>query len=118
MNLLPIPKIHVGLALALTLMQVVASLAVAGPEASTPDQVSRIAGWRGAAPNSSEAFSFVVVSDRTGRPVPGQWAATVRQVNLLKPDFVISVGDLIEGYTKNPAKILARISRMKTTVYV
>ena len=36
------------------------------PQASTPRELSRIAGWRGASPKSGDGFTFVVVSDRTG----------------------------------------------------
>ncbi len=70
-----------------------------------PKDLSKIAGWKGKDPNSTEAFSFVVVSDRTGAHVEGEWAAAVKQVNLLQPDFVICVGDLIEGYTEDQTKL-------------
>jgi len=46
-------------------------------------------------------FSFAVVGDRTGtadQPIFEQVIATVKTLN---PDFVINVGDLIEGYTDN-----------------
>lgn len=75
------------------------------PEARTPQEISNIAGWKGAAPNSDDAFTFVVVSDRTGAQVEGEWDSAVREVNLLKPDFVICVGDLIEGMTEDNAEI-------------
>ncbi|MCK4601535.1 MAG: metallophosphoesterase, partial [Phycisphaerae bacterium] len=75
------------------------------PQITTPEGLSKIAGWKGAAPRSAEAFNFVVASDRTGGHIPGEWAAAVKQINLLKPDFVISVGDLIEGYTDDDVKV-------------
>ena len=40
----------------------------------TPTDLSRIAGWRGAAPNSPDTFRFVILSDRTGGHIPGLWA--------------------------------------------
>ena len=67
-----------------------------------PAELSRIAGWGGRAVNSADAFRFVVVSDRTGGHQPGAWAQAVEQINRLKPDFVVSIGDLIEGYTAQP----------------
>ena len=82
------------------------STAAQTPQARTPRQLSKIAGWKGAAPNSDDAFTFVVMSDRTGGHVPGKWADAVREVNLLKPDFVICVGDLIEGYTDDEAELI------------
>ena len=75
------------------------------PHAQCPEDLSKIAGWKGLAPKSSEAFSFVVMSDRTGGHVEGEWAAAISQVNLLQPDFVICVGDLIEGYTQDKAEL-------------
>lgn len=50
-------------------------------------------------------FHFVVVSDRTGGARPGVFASAVPKVNALEPAFVVSVGDLIEGYTEDQAQI-------------
>lgn len=61
--------------------------------------------WKGVTPNQASAFRFVVLGDRTGGHIPGEWEAAVAQVNLLKPDFVICVGDLIEGYSTNVAAL-------------
>ena len=55
--------------------------------AETPRQLSEKAHWPGRSPKSPEAFSFVIVSDRTGGHVPGEWEAAVKEVNLLQPDF-------------------------------
>ena len=44
-----------------------------------------------------ETFQFLVVSDRTGGHRSGVFSRAVQQVNLLQPEFVMSVGDLIEG---------------------
>lgn len=52
-------------------------------------------------PNEKDAFTFVVYSDRTGGPDSGVsiLADAVRDTNLLDPDFVMAVGDLINGYS-------------------
>ena len=88
-------------------------LVVSGPiglagETQKPSDLSKIAGWKGVAPNTGDAFHFIVMSDRTGGHLPGAWALAVEQVNRVKPDFVMSVGDLIEGYTDDEAKLLAQ----------
>lgn len=44
-------------------------------------------------------IQFVVVSDRTGAMRAGVFRDAIRKVNLLHPQFVISVGDLVDGYT-------------------
>lgn len=53
----------------------------------------------------SDIFNFVVVSDRTGGHRARIFSQAVDQINLLQPAFVISVGDLIEGYTKEADKL-------------
>lgn len=42
-------------------------------------------------------FRFAIVSDRTGGPRPGVFEQAVEQLNWLQPEFVLSVGDLIQG---------------------
>src|SRR5262249_47468563 len=49
--------------------------------------------------NDPDQFQFAVVSDRTGGHREKVFSRAVAQVNLLQPQFVMSVGDLIEGYT-------------------
>lgn len=44
-------------------------------------------------------FRFAIVSDRTGGHRPGVFASAVEKLNLLQPEFVMSIGDLIEGYS-------------------
>jgi hypothetical protein len=48
--------------------------------------------------NDPGTFRFLVVSDRTGGHRAGVFSRAVEQINLLQPEFVLSVGDLIEGY--------------------
>ena len=49
--------------------------------------------------NSQNKFSFVIIPDRTGSERPGVFEAAVRKANMLQPDFIITVGDLIQGPT-------------------
>lgn len=42
-------------------------------------------------------FQFAIVSDRTGGHRPGIFRKAVEKLNILQPEFVMSVGDLIEG---------------------
>ena len=51
--------------------------------------------------NDSDEFQFVVVSDRTGGHREGIFAKALRKINDLRPEFVVSVGDLIEGGTED-----------------
>ncbi len=51
-------------------------------------------------PSEKDAFVFAVFGDRTGGPKEGVnvLADAVRDVNLIEPDLVMTVGDLINGY--------------------
>ncbi|MCC6680344.1 MAG: metallophosphoesterase [Phycisphaeraceae bacterium] len=55
--------------------------------------------------NDPDHFQFVVVTDRTGGHRPGVFSQGVEKTNLMQPQFVVSVGDLIEGYTEDLSKI-------------
>jgi hypothetical protein len=52
-------------------------------------------------PKSDDAFHFIVFGDRTGGPDAGLevLAQAVEDTNLLDPDLVMTVGDLINGYS-------------------
>lgn len=52
-----------------------------------------------------DAFQFAVVSDRTGGNRGKIFTKAVERLNLLQPEFVLSVGDLINGYTTKPEQI-------------
>ena len=51
--------------------------------------------------NDPADFQFAIVSDRTGSRRSGIFAAAVGKLNILQPEFVMCVGDLIEGYTED-----------------
>ena len=53
-------------------------------------------------------FQFVIIGDRTGGAnVEGTFKLAIGQLNLLQPEFVINVGDLIEGYSDDKAELNA-----------
>ena len=56
--------------------------------------------------NNPEDFQFVIVSDRTGRPRSGVFPLAAKKLNLLRPEFVISVGDLIQGAPRDKKSLL------------
>ena len=55
--------------------------------------------------NDPTNFQFAIVTDRTGGHRPGVFMQGINKLNLLQPEFVMSVGDLIEGYTENPDEL-------------
>jgi predicted phosphodiesterase len=52
--------------------------------------------------NAESTFCFAIVSDRTGGMRGGIFDGAMDKVEMLQPKFVISVGDLIDGYTEDP----------------
>lgn len=54
---------------------------------------------------SDNKFSFVVFSDLTGGERDRVFEIAVAQMNLLRPELIINVGDLIEGSTEDRAEI-------------
>ncbi len=58
--------------------------------------------------NDPQEFQFVVIGDRTGGAnVQETFKLAVGQLNLLQPEFVINVGDIIEGYSDDKAELNA-----------
>jgi hypothetical protein len=60
------------------------------------------------APDPAQQFTFAVLSDRTGLARPGVFERAVHVTNLLRPDFVVQVGDQIEGYVEDAAELEAQ----------
>jgi hypothetical protein len=52
-----------------------------------------------------DEFQFAIVSDRTGGHRAQVFSRAVARLNLLQPEFVLSVGDLIEGGKKTPKQL-------------
>jgi hypothetical protein len=48
---------------------------------------------------------FAVIGDRTGGHVPGIYEQIIQEVERMRPDFAITVGDEIEGYTSDSATL-------------
>ncbi|HOX85129.1 MAG TPA: metallophosphoesterase [bacterium] len=51
--------------------------------------------------NDPDNFQFIIASDRTGGKRPGIFSRAVEKINLLQPELVMCVGDLIEGYAED-----------------
>ena len=59
--------------------------------------------------NNPDNFQFAIVGDRTGGAnVEGTFDFAMGQLNLLQPEFVINVGDIIEGYTSDKTELNAQ----------
>lgn len=82
------------LLLSFTLFSQVSDLDISIPEGPKP--------WSSLDINRSEdQFQFAIVTDRTGGRRPGIFLKGIGKINLLQPEFVMTVGDLIDGYTED-----------------
>ena len=55
--------------------------------------------------NDPDDFQFAIIGDRTGEERPKVFETAMACINLLRPEFVISVGDSINGYSNDPLEI-------------
>lgn len=66
--------------------------------------------------NKPQDFQFAIVTDRTGGHRAMVFEKAVRKLNILQPEFVISVGDLIEGYTDKAERMNTEWTEFQTFV--
>jgi serine/threonine-protein phosphatase CPPED1 len=66
--------------------------------------------------NDPAEFRFAVVSDRCGIARPGVFPSAIDDLKLLRPEFVINVGDLIEGYTEDQSELDAMRGEVDATL--
>jgi hypothetical protein len=63
--------------------------------------------------NDPAEFQFVIIGDRTGGAnVQETFKLAIDQLNLLQPEFVINVGDIIEGYSDDKSELNAEWDEM------
>jgi predicted phosphodiesterase len=66
--------------------------------------------------NDPNNFQFAVVTDNAGGPRPGIFGEAVAKLNLLQPEFVMSIGDFIEGYEDSREALEAQWDRFMKEV--
>lgn len=59
--------------------------------------------WYGHPKIDKSDYRFVLLADRTGGPDTGAFERAIDEINRLAPDFVVTIGDLIDGYVSDPA---------------
>ncbi|MEM6710343.1 MAG: metallophosphoesterase [Pseudomonadota bacterium] len=116
-----IPRTHLTYALYLLAALGLAACTKPAAEAAEPafnlPELTGATPWTDAAlQDDADDFHFVVVSDRTCCARPGVFASAMPKVNLVSPAFVVSVGDLIEGYTENPAQLTREWNEIESYV--
>lgn len=61
---------------------------------------------------------FAVIGDRTGTAIEGKYERALASIERLKPELAITVGDMIEGYTDDPAGMARMWSEYRGIVKV
>ncbi len=61
--------------------------------------------WTAEPRDDGGPLRFAVIGDRTGVARDGVFPQAMKQIGWLQPDFIIPVGDLIEGYTPDRAEL-------------
>jgi 3',5'-cyclic AMP phosphodiesterase CpdA len=59
---------------------------------------------------------FAVIGDRTGDAQSGIYEEIVAEIERLKPDFVITVGDMIQGYAQDTTELTLMWTEYKTII--
>lgn len=96
-----------------------AFLAGAAPgekQAFDPAGTSRPAPWTKAPVAEPDTLRFAVIGDRTGLARPGVFEQAIAQVDMMQPELLINVGDLIEGYTSDPAELAREWEHMEGAI--
>ena len=66
--------------------------------------------------STAQVFRFAVVGDRTGGATGQVFEEILKEIELLDPDFVMSVGDLIEGYQTDSTVMHAQWDTILATI--
>jgi predicted phosphodiesterase len=74
--------------------------------------------------NDPDNFQFAIITDRTGGPREGVFEDAMQKLNWMMPEFVLSVGDFIDGTSENAAtnsaewdKMMERVSPLKMPLF-
>lgn len=71
-----------------------------------PDTIDAANPWTNLVLNDSpDHFRFAVVSDNTSDPRKGVFSSAMDKLNMMQPEFVLSIGDIIVGYTNDREKL-------------
>ena len=65
---------------------------------------------------ADDKFSFAVISDLNGEERDSIFDVAVAQMNLLKPEFILSIGDLINGGTEDTLQLKKEFDRFDERV--
>lgn len=84
-------------------LAVLVLLSSSGRAAENAPAVAALGAERLAAEDAAAPMQFAIVGDRTGGCRAGVFEQAVERAGLLGPDFVMSIGDFIEGGTEDEA---------------
>ena len=103
-------------AVAVALLATAATAKTDKPDIVPDAPGQKAVGWTQAPEARPDTIRFAVIGDRTGLARPGVFEQAVKQADWMKPEFVINVGDLIEGYTSDPAELAKEWTEINTAI--
>ena len=109
-NKMKLHNIILAVAIAMLSNIAMAENSTAASEVFTYDKrITKVKPWTSQAfQNDPNEFQFAIIGDRTGGAnVEETFKHAVDQLNLLQPEFVINVGDFIEGYSEKKKELHA-----------
>ena len=76
------------------------------PDVFTSNEFAGVKPWTDTGfQNDPDRFQFAIISDLHGAGIPGVFEEAVKRINLMQPEFVVSIGDLVNGYSEDEAEI-------------
>ena len=101
-------KVTVRLFSVLTLAAIFIACARKVPEVFTHSMPQGSVPWlHNRFDDTKEKFTFAIVSDLNGGERKGIFEIAVEQLNLLRPELIVTVGDLVDGESSNKDSIIA-----------
>ena len=103
-------KIPATVAVLFSTLMITACVATAPAERQSPvfqhDMTGTAVPWTDRPfDNREDKFNFAIFSDLTGGEREGVFAVAMEQLRLIRPEFIIGVGDLIDGVGETPEQL-------------
>lgn len=81
--------------------------------------------WTSIPEAKADTYKFVVLPDKTGGSDTGAFECAIEEINRIAPDFVINVGDLVEGFVSDVkysepqwADMMQRLSKLEVPFFL
>ena len=98
---------------------------LAGAQTFSSPQSTDKKPWTAVPQHQTDIYKFIVLPDKTGGSETGAFECAIEEINRLAPDFVINVGDLVEGFVSDVkysepqwADMMQRLSKLEVPFFL